>query len=84
MPTLSLPEFRGYGNIGGRFYLNMSLSAALSGLVGISESRFRSLTENTFGRLPAGVPIPPVPLTVEAAKPLRPGGARTRRRCAES
>jgi phosphohistidine swiveling domain-containing protein len=63
MPTLSLPEFRGYGNIGGRFYLNMSLSAALSGLVGISESRFRSLTENTFGRLPAGVPIPPVPLS---------------------
>jgi rifampicin phosphotransferase len=63
MPTLSLPDFRGYGNIGGRFYLNMSLSAALSGLVGISESRFRSLTENTFGRLPAGVAIPPVPLS---------------------
>ncbi|QYN39517.1 pyruvate, phosphate dikinase [Pseudonocardia sp. DSM 110487] len=63
MPTLSLPDLRGYGNIGGRFYLNMSLSAAMSGLVGISESRFRSLTENTFGQLPAGVAIPPVPLS---------------------
>jgi phosphohistidine swiveling domain-containing protein len=63
MPTLSLPDLRGYGNVCGRFYLNMSLSAALSGLVGISESRFRSLTENTFGRLPAGVVIPPVPLS---------------------
>ncbi|TWF80779.1 pyruvate,water dikinase [Pseudonocardia hierapolitana] len=63
MPTLSLAGFRGYGNIGGRFYLNLSLSAAMSGLVGISEARFRSLTENTFGRLPAGVAIPPVPLS---------------------
>lgn len=63
MPTLSLPGFRGYGNIGGRFYLNLSLSAAMSALVGISETRFRSLTENTFGRLPAGVAIPPVPLS---------------------
>jgi pyruvate,water dikinase len=63
MPTLSLPGLRGYGNIGGRFYLNLSLSAALSGLVGISETRFRALTENTFGRLPAGVAIPPVPLS---------------------
>jgi pyruvate,water dikinase len=63
MPTLSLPDFRGYGNIGGRFYLNLSLSAAMSRLVGISEARFRSLTENTFGRLPPGVAIPPVPLS---------------------
>jgi phosphohistidine swiveling domain-containing protein len=63
MPTLSLPGFRGYGIIGGRFYVNLSLSAAMSRLVGISESRFRSLTENTFGRLPDGVAIPPVPLS---------------------
>jgi pyruvate,water dikinase len=63
MPTLSLPGLRGYGNIGGRFYLNLSLSAAMSALVGISETRFRSLTENTFGRLPAGLAIPPVPLS---------------------
>ncbi|TQM15692.1 PEP/pyruvate-binding domain-containing protein [Pseudonocardia kunmingensis] len=63
MPTLSLPGFRGYGIVGGRFYLNLSLSAAMSRLVGISGSRFRSLTENTFGRLPAGVGIPPVPLS---------------------
>jgi rifampicin phosphotransferase len=77
MPTLSLPGFRGYGNIGGRFYLNMSLSAALSGLVGISESRFRSLTENTFGRLPAGVTIPPVPLSrIQVLRKLVPTAVR--------
>jgi phosphohistidine swiveling domain-containing protein len=77
MPTLSLPDLRGYGNVGGRFYLNMSLSAALSGLVGISESRFRSLTENTFGRLPAGVVIPPVPLSrMQVLRRLVPAAVR--------
>ena len=77
MPTLSLPDFRGYGNIGGRFYLNLSLSAAMSALVGISESRFRSLTENTFGRLPAGVTIPPVPLSrMQALRSLVPTAIR--------
>jgi rifampicin phosphotransferase len=77
MPTLSLPDFRGYGNIGGRFYLNLSLSAAMSALVGISESRFRSLTENTFGRLPAGVAIPPVPLSrVQVLRSLVPTAVR--------
>ncbi|MGH8966095.1 MAG: PEP/pyruvate-binding domain-containing protein, partial [Actinomycetes bacterium] len=63
MPSMSLPGLRGYGIVGGRFYLNLSQSAALSGLVGISESRFRGLTRNTFGRLPDGVPIPSVPLS---------------------
>ncbi len=77
MPTLSLPEFRGYGNIGGRFYLNLSLSASLSGLVGISETRFRSLTESTFGRLPAGVTIPPVPVSrIQVLRKLVPTAVR--------
>jgi pyruvate,water dikinase len=77
MPTLSLPGLRGYGTIGGRFYLNMSLSAALSAVVGISERRFRSLTENTFGRLPDGVAIPPVPLSrMQVARRLVPTAVR--------
>jgi hypothetical protein len=77
MPTLSLPGFRGYGNIGGRFYLNLSLSASLSGLFGISEARFRSLTENTFGRLPAGVAIPRVALSrLHALRTLVPTAVR--------
>jgi len=32
----------------------------LSGAVGVSEKRYRSLTEEVFGRLPAGIEIPPV------------------------
>jgi pyruvate,water dikinase len=63
MPTLSMPGYRGYGRIGGRFYLDLSVAAALSRMVGVSQARFRALTENTFGRLPEGVAIPPVPLS---------------------
>jgi rifampicin phosphotransferase len=62
MPTLSLPRYRGFGRVGGRFYLNLSVAAALSAAVGVSERRFRALTEGVFGRLPDGVEIPPVPL----------------------
>jgi pyruvate,water dikinase len=63
MPTLSLDGHRGYGRIGGRFYLDLSVAAALSRVVGVSEPRFRRLIENTFGRLPDGVSIPPVALS---------------------
>jgi pyruvate,water dikinase len=47
MRTLSLPGYRGYGVVGGRFYLNLSLAMSLSGAVGISEKRFRALTTQT-------------------------------------
>ncbi|WP_214403290.1 PEP/pyruvate-binding domain-containing protein [Pseudonocardia lacus] len=62
MRTLALPGYEAYGRIGGRLYLNLSLSAALSGALGVSLVRFRALTEQVFGRLPAGVAIDPVPL----------------------
>ena len=60
MATASIPPYVGYGRIGGRVYLNVSVMAALSGAVGIGEHRFRRLTEEVFGRLPAGLAIPPV------------------------
>ena len=60
MATASIPPYVGYGRIGGRIYLNVSVMAALSGVVGVNERTFRSLTEEVFGRLPADVEIPPV------------------------
>ena len=36
----SLPGYRGYGRIGGRFYANVSMSISLEALVGISPRRF--------------------------------------------
>jgi rifampicin phosphotransferase len=60
MATASIPPYLGYGRIGGRIYLNVSVMAALSGVVGVNERNFRSLTEEVFGRLPDDVEIPPV------------------------
>ncbi|MFL6025693.1 MAG: PEP/pyruvate-binding domain-containing protein [Friedmanniella sp.] len=60
MATASIPPYVGYGRIGGRVYLNVSVMAALSRAVGVGERRFRALTEEVFGRLPADLEIPPV------------------------
>ncbi len=62
MATASIPPHVGYGRIGGRVYLNVSVMAALSRSVGVTERRFRRLTEEVFGRLPDDLPIPPVPV----------------------
>lgn len=60
MATASIPPYIGYGRIGGRIYLNVSVMARLSATVGVNERRFRNLTEEVFGRLPEDLDIPPV------------------------
>jgi pyruvate,water dikinase len=60
MATASIPPYVGYGRIGGRIYLNLSVMMTLSAVVGVNEKRYRSLTEEVFGRLPADLEIPPV------------------------
>ncbi len=60
MATASIPPYVGYGRIGGRIYLNLSVMMTLSAAIGVSEKRYRSLTEEVFGRLPADLEIPPV------------------------
>jgi rifampicin phosphotransferase len=60
MATASIPPHIGYGRIGGRIYLNVSVMAALSKVVGVNEQSFRYLSEEVFGRLPDSVRIPPV------------------------
>ena len=54
----SVPGYNGYGRIGGRFYLNVSVSMALEALVGISPRRFISLLGPVVGRLPPAEEIP--------------------------
>ena len=54
MATASVPPYIGYGRIGGRIYLNVSVMKSLSGAVGVGEKRFRYLTEEVFGQLPDG------------------------------
>jgi rifampicin phosphotransferase len=60
MATASIPPYVGYGRIGGRIYLNLSVTMTLSAAVGVSERRYRSLTEEVFGKLPDDLEIPPV------------------------
>jgi rifampicin phosphotransferase len=60
MATASIPPYVGYGRIGGRIYLNVSVMMTLSAAVGVSEARYRNLTEEVFGKLPPDLEIPPV------------------------
>ena len=52
------------GNVGGRFYMNMSVMAALFTTLGFSQQRVLAEIEEFFGRLPAGLTIPAVPLAL--------------------
>ncbi len=63
MATGSVPGLRSYGNIGGRFYLNLSMSATLAGAFGVNRKRYASLTRDVFGALPPGLDIPPAPVS---------------------
>ncbi len=60
MATATVGPYPGWGRIGGRAYLNVSVMAALASAAGVGERRFRALTAEVFGRLPDGVEIPPV------------------------
>ncbi len=60
MATASIPPYVGYGRIGGRIYLNVSVMKTLSAAVGVNERRYRDLTEEVFGIIPADLEIPPV------------------------
>ncbi|SDT38442.1 pyruvate, water dikinase [Friedmanniella luteola] len=62
MATASIPPHVGWGRIGGRVYLNVSVMATLSRVVGVGEQRYRRLTAEVFGRLPPELEIPPVPV----------------------
>ena len=54
----SLPGYRGYGRIGGRFYANVSMSILLEARAGISPRRFAALFGPVLGKLP---PIEQIP-----------------------
>jgi pyruvate,water dikinase len=63
MPVPDMGQHRLIGNIGGRFYMNLSVLATLAAAFGFSRQRFAEANEQTFGRLPAGVEIPLVPVS---------------------
>jgi pyruvate,water dikinase len=78
--VLALPTIGGHpihGNIGGRFYLNLSVPMAVGSALGLSK-RFRRTLELAFGRIPADMEIPGLPMsrlgmlkaTIKAALPI--------------
>ena len=53
-----------FGNIGGRLYKNLSEAASLVAAFGVSPRRFAGMIETGFGKLPEGVEIPIVRLSL--------------------
>ncbi|MFD2080796.1 pyruvate, water dikinase [Actinopolymorpha cephalotaxi] len=62
MALSAVGEHRLSGNIGGRFYLNLSVAAAAAQAFGMSKLFYSSIPE-IFGRIPDGVTIPALPLS---------------------
>ncbi len=62
MRTSTIPGFRAYGNIGGRGYMNLSVSATIAGVFGLKKL-FIDAVPQVFGKLPEGVDIPLLPLS---------------------
>ncbi len=51
------------GNIGGRFYVNLSLFSAMFQTLGFSRERMNRESEEFFGNLPADIAIPTIPFS---------------------
>jgi pyruvate,water dikinase len=84
--TMPVPEMDGHpliGNIGGHFYMNISVLATLAATFGLSRARFAEANEQAFGRLPAGVELPLVPVSRwRVVRTMLPIAVRYRRRIA--
>jgi pyruvate,water dikinase len=73
------------GNIGGRFYMNLSLTASIGAAFGMGGKRFAKLSEQAFGRIPDGLEIPLLSLSRwHLLRTLLPGAVRLRLRVREN
>ncbi len=79
---IALPSRHTYiGNLGGRFYLNLSLMASLLHTFGFKRQRILHETEEFFGRVPPELEIPLIPLPLWGVlKLMLPFGVRAKRR----
>ncbi|WP_447009088.1 PEP/pyruvate-binding domain-containing protein [Saccharothrix sp. DSM 118769] len=77
--ALAPPPIGGHptsGNIGGRFYLNLSALLAVAGALGLGNAARRA-SEQVFGRIPPGVEVPPLPVSRAAVLRAALGVARS-------
>jgi rifampicin phosphotransferase len=61
MYAKGIRQYKPIGNIGGRFYMNISLITTIATMFGVGRKRFRAATEEAFGRIPDGLEIPLLP-----------------------
>lgn len=81
LPLLYFGGYRPIGNIGGRCYMNLSLSATLGVAFGMNQKRYAAANEAAFGRLPEGLEIPTFPVSRwSVIRELIPGVFRLKRR----
>ncbi|SDH01718.1 PEP/pyruvate-binding domain-containing protein [Nonomuraea jiangxiensis] len=83
MSSSTLPGYDVVGNIGGRFYMNLSVAYSMARAVGM-QSRL-SAVEQVFGRIPPGLDVPMVPTSRwRLVKLVVPLALRMRRRVREN
>ena len=84
--AMPVPDMDGHsliGNIGGRFYMNISVLATLAAVFGFSPAGFAEANEQAFGRLPASLGMPLVPISRwRVLRTMLPVALRFRRRIA--
>ncbi|QRN99315.1 pyruvate, phosphate dikinase [Archangium violaceum] len=81
LPLLYFGGHRPIGNIGGRVYMNLSLTATLGAAFGVSRKRLTEASEEAFGRLPDDLEIPTFPVSRWGVlRELLPGVLRLKRR----
>jgi pyruvate,water dikinase len=69
--------FSPVGNIGGRLYMNLSLTATQASIIFMSRSTLVGLLEQAFGRIPDDLEIPRIPISRwEVMRDLLPAGVR--------
>ncbi|QYC39884.1 Phosphoenolpyruvate synthase [Nonomuraea coxensis DSM 45129] len=79
MSASALPGLDMVGNIGGRFYMNLSIVHTIAAAMGMSKRA--SAVENVFGKLPPGLEVPKVGLSRWAIiKQVLPMALRVQRR----
>jgi pyruvate,water dikinase len=54
-------EYHPIGNIGGRFYLNVSLNTTIAGVFVVGQKQINAAFEEAYGRIPNGIEVPGVP-----------------------
>ncbi len=63
MYAKGIREYQPIGNIGGHFYMNISLTTTIARKFGAGQKRFKAAMEEAFGHIPEGLDIPLIPLS---------------------